>query len=396
MDKWISCITHLECALCGRQYDCDSVIRVCKDDAKPLLARYDLSSAAKTLQLQAMSDRESSMWRYREVLPVRDPANVVSLGEGWTPMLSPSELRRKLRAKNIFLKDESGNPTGSFKARGMSAAVSRAMELGVRNFAVPSAGNAAGALSAYAAAAGASANVFVPDFTPLANLAECTILGASVHLVDGYITDAGKLSVASAEQHNWFDISTLREPYRAEGKKTMGYEIVEQLNGVPDAIVYPTGGGTGIVGIWKAFAEMQEMGWIGRERPRMFSVQAAGCAPIARAFANGDEFAAPVSNPSTLATGLLVPAAIGDFIVLRAIRESAGGVLTVTDDEMLEGVKDIAMSTGVVAAPEGGATVAGMRQLLASGEVGRDARVVLLNTGSGFKYLDKMKALYQA
>ncbi len=378
----------MECALCSRTYSPDGLIGTCLDDGKPLLPRYDLESASRSLQRDNMYTRVSSMWRYSEVMPVIDSEYIVSLGEGWTPLLAPEPLRALLDMPRLFVKDEGCNPTGSFKARGMSAALSRAAELGAREFTVPSAGNAAGALAAYAAAGGMKAHVFMPQDTPKANVVECKAYGADCTLVDGFITDAGKLSAKMALQRGWFDVSTLREPYRVEGKKSMGYEIVEQLGRVPDVIVYPTGGGTGIVGIWKALAELEMLGWIGEERPRMISVQAEGCAPIMRAFAAGAEFAEPFPNPSTIASGLRVPAAVGDFMVLRAVRESRGEVITVNDEEMIEGVKLLSCNSGIFAALEGGAVVYALRKLVASGAVNKDEVIVLLITGSGLKCLD--------
>ena len=387
-----SYLTHLECGLCYEKYDADVLSKTCPKDKRPLLARYDLSAAAADLRKDRMEGRVSSMWRYREVLPVKDVSYIVSLGEGWTPLLRPDGLRRKLGMTHLYVKDESGNPTSSFKARGLSCAVSRAAELGVRKFTAPSAGNAGGALAAYGAAGSYSTDVFMPKFTPSSNILECRAYGANVHLVDGFITDAGKLSAKFAEEHGCFDVSTLREPYRVEGKKTMGYEIVEQLGKVPDVIVYPTGGGTGVVGIWKALSEMEELGWIGSERPRMVSVQAEGCAPIVDAFILGKEFAEPILNPSTVANGLLVPAAVGDFLVLRALKESKGVALSVSDGEMLEGLKILASSAGIFAAPEGGATLAGLQKMLTSRIVSKDETVVLINTGSGLKYLDAVSS----
>ena len=384
-----SYITHLECTFCGRDQDANQLIRTCPADGKVLFARYDLVAAKAAFSRECLKSRPPTMWRYAKVMPIRDPANVISLGEGFTPLLRADRLATETGAGELFIKDESLNPTGSFKARGLSAAVSKAAELGVNRFTMPSAGNAAGALAAYAAAADLEAYVFMPADAPEANRRECQAYGARLTLVDGFITDAGKLSAEAADKHALFDVSTLREPYRAEGKKTMGYEIAEQLGWtVPDVIIYPTGGGTGIVGIWKAFAEMERLGWISSRRPRMVCVQAEGCAPIVQAFKDGKRFADPFPNPSTMAAGLRVPAAIGDYLVLEAIRESGGCAITVTDDEMIDGVRHLSSSAGVFAAPEGGATLAALKKLLAAGEVSRDERVILLNTGSALKYLD--------
>lgn len=375
--------------LCGKTYSHREPMRLCLDDQKPLYARYNLGEAAKTLTKSSLSGRAPNMWRYEEVMPVEQVESVITLGEGLTPLFNAKRLGGSLGMKSLFIKDEGVNPTGSFKARGLSAAVSMAHQLGQMKLTMPSAGNAAGAMSAYAAKAGMEAHVFMPEDAPQANQIECVAYGAKLNLVKGFITDAGKLSAAAAEEHGLFDVSTLREPYRAEGKKTMGYEIVEQLGfEVPDVIIYPTGGGTGIVGIWKALDEMEQLGWIGSERPRMICVQAEGCAPIVTAYRNGDEFATPFPDPHTLAAGMRVPAAVGDFLVIRAVRESNGTALTVTDPEMVDSVRKMASLEGVFAAPEGGATLAALEQLLESGEVSRSERVVLLNTGSALKYLD--------
>ena len=354
-----------------------------------MLVRYDLEKAAETLTKSDIVAREPNMWRYREVMPVVDPANIVTLGEGFTPLQHARRLGKHLGMSSLLIKDEGVNPTGSFKARGLSAAVSRALELGQLKLTMPSAGNAAGAMSAYAAAAGMEAHVYMPRDAPMANQLECVAYGADLNLVDGFITDAGRLSGEAAEKHGYFDVSTLKEPYRVEGKKTMGYEIVEQLGfEVPDVVIYPTGGGTGIVGIWKALDEMEKLGWIGSERPRMICVQAEECAPLVNAYNKGEEFATPIENPTTLAAGMRVPAAVGDFLVIRAVRESGGTALTVTDEQMVASVVDMARFEGIFPAPEGGATLSALQLLLDSGEVSRSDRVVLLNTGSALKYLD--------
>ena len=384
-----SYISHLECSFCSKKYSHEIPIRLCESDGKPLLARYDLDAVSETMNPESLKDRVSTMWRYWEVMPVLEPENIFSLGEGFTPLLKANRLGVERGMPQLFIKDESVNPTGSFKARGLSAAVSKAFEIGIRKLTMPSAGNAGGAMAAYAALANMEAQVFMPKDAPLANILECKAYGANLSLVDGFITDAGKLSNAAAELHGFFDVSTLREPYRVEGKKTMGYEIVEQLQfTVPDVIVYPTGGGTGIIGIWKALEEMESLEWIGPERPRMICVQASGCCPIVNAYMSGTEFAQEIPNPKTLASGLRVPSAIGDFLILRAIRESAGTAVSVDDEEMKNGVRNLSVSQGIFAAPEGGATLAGLDKLLVSGEIEKDERVVLLNTGSGLKYLD--------
>jgi threonine synthase len=331
------------------------------------------------------------MWRYREVLPVENDANIVTLGEGWTPLLRARGLGSALGLTNLLIKDESLNPTQSFKARGMSAAVSMALELGVRKLAAPSAGNAGGALAAYAAAAGLDAYIFMPRDTPRANIVECEQTGAHVTLVDGLITDCGQLIAQRKGVEGWFDLSTLKEPYRLEGKKTLGYELAEQLGWrLPDVIVYPTGGGTGLVGMWKAFEEMESMGWIGSERPRMITVQAAGCAPIVRAFESGSAYADEFENASTVASGLRVPKAIGDFLILDALRASGGTAVAVTDDDLLDAVGEIGRLEGLFVAPEGAACVPAIRRLLQRGEIQRNEQVVLFNTGAGIKYIEAM------
>jgi threonine synthase len=324
---------------------------------------------------------------------------IVCLGEGFTPLIHARRLGEKLGLPNLYLKDESFNPTGSFKARGMALAVSMARELGIKKLAVPSAGNAAGAMAAYAAAAGMEAAIFMPEGTPIANRLECSLLGAKVELVPGSIKDCGRvmhdrLAPGVSSDGGWFDVSTLREPYRLEGKKTMAYEVVEQLSGsVPDAMIYPTGGGTGLIGMWKAFDEMEKLSWIGARRPRMFAVQATGCAPMVRAFANHAERAEEWLNPETLASGLRVPSAIGDFLILRALRESRGVALAVEDHAMLEAVRELAESEGIVTAPEGGATLAALKRLTADGLLSGYETIVLFLTATGYKYLEALQTL---
>lgn len=389
--KYESAITHLECTLTGERFDASHPHRTNPANGKPLFARYDLDKAKSTLTRESLPDRRKDMWRYQEVMPVIDDANIIALGEGGTPLLNADRLANEVGIDTLFIKDEGVNPTGSFKARGLGAAVSKAKELGQTRLTMPSAGNAAGAMSAYAAAGGMEAHVFMPKDAPIANKIECRAYGAKLTLVDGFITDAGQMSQQAAAELGLFDVSTLREPYRAEGKKTMGYEIVEQMGfEVPDVIVYPTGGGTGIVGIWKAMDEMEQLGWIGSERPRMVCVQAEGCAPLVAAYEKGEEFADPFPDPQTLAAGMRVPAAIGDFLVIRAVRESGGTAITVSDGEMVDGMVEMARTEGVFAAPEGGATLAALRKLINSGQVTSDERVVLLVTGNGHKYLDML------
>ena len=382
-------VKNLECSFCHREYEPRHLHNVCTECGKPLLVRYDLKRIAKFLTRQALYARRSDLWRYREMLPVRREDNIVTLGEGWTPLIHAKRLGAALGVSQLFVKDESLNPTHSFKARGMSVAVSMAKELGAKKLAVPSAGNAAGALAAYCAHAGLGAYIFMPSDTPRANIIESEAAGANVTLVDGLITDCGAEVARRKDAEGWFEVSTLKEPYRLEGKKTLGYEIAEQSAWtLPDVIVYPTGGGTGLIGMWKAFDELQQLGWISEKRPRMISVQAAGCAPIVRAFAAGERFAAEFENAATVASGLRVPKAIGDFLILDAIRESGGTAIAVTDDELMEGARELARTEGIFAAPESGACVPALRTLLARGDVKPDERVVLFNTGSGIKYLD--------
>lgn len=381
-------VAYLECGMCGAAYgDAEQPWRTSPCCDRPLLARYDLARLRGWFTPAALAGRGADMWRYAEVLPVRDAENRISLGEGFTPLLDAPRLADALGLERVWLKDEGQNPTGSFKARGLSAAVSRAKEVGMAAIALPSAGNAGSAAAAYAAAAGLEAHVAVPKDTPRPIIAEIRALGADLLLVDGLITDAGALIAESAEANGWFDVSTMKEPYRLEGKKTMAYELVEQLGRVPDVIIYPTGGGTGLVGMWKAFDELEELGWIGSERPRMISVQAAGCAPIVRAWERGAETAEPWPNAETRASGLRVPTAIGDVLVLDAVRSSGGAAVAVTDREMLDAVGLIGRTTGVFAAPEGGATAAAIVHLLRRELLRWDEEVVLFITGSGLKYI---------
>jgi threonine synthase len=389
----MSSLTHLECARCGKHFAAGQVHNLC-DCGSPLLARYDLRRASPKLELRQLQSRARDLWRYREVLPVTQEASIVSLGEGFTPLLHARRLGDKLGLPNLYLKDEAQNPTGSFKARGMAVAVSVAQELGIRRLAVPSAGNAGGALAAYAAKAGMEAAIFMPEDTPLVIRLECTLHGAKVTLVSGSIKDCGRVMRERLKGGDWFDVSTLREPYRLEGKKTMAYEVFEQLGGrLPDAMIYPTGGGTGLIGMWKAFGEMQELGWIAERRPRMFAVQAQGCAPMVRAFAGESEQAVEWVNPQTLASGLRVPAAIGDFLILRALRQSRGAALAVSDGEMLAAVREIAETEGILTSPEGGATLAGLKKLLADGFLAGHESVVLFLTATGYKYFEALETL---
>ena len=399
-------VTHLECALCGLRHEANTLQNLCITCGKPLLVRYDLEKAAATLTRESLQTRESSLWRYRAVLPVLTDANIVSLGEGWTPLFKVDRLAATLPIKlDLYIKDEGQNPTQSFKARGMTAAISMAKELGVSKLAVPSAGNAAGAMAAYAAKAGMEAFIFMPADTPRANIVECQQTGAHVTLVHGLITDCGKIVAERKDAEGWFDVSTLKEPYRVEGKKTMGYELFEQFSlGVPplgggpakagtqsllpDVIMYPTGGGTGLIGMWKAFDEMEQMGWIDSKRPRMVSVQSETCAPIVRAFEKGERFADEFENARTVASGLRVPKAIGDFLILDALRASGGTAISVTDAELVAAVQQIGALTGIFTAPEGAACLPALRKLIDQNLVNENETVVLFNTGSGVKYLE--------
>jgi threonine synthase len=382
-------VTHLYCSACGKEYRSNELHNLCTDCGKPLLVSYDLNKVSETLTKESLKTRVSTLWRYEEILPVENIENRITLGEGWTPLHHAKNLGKKYDLPNLFIKDESINPTQSFKARGITMAVSMAKELGVEKVAVPSAGNAAGALSAYAALAGMEAHIFVPMDTPRACIIECKSLGANVNLIDGLITDCGKIVGERKDAEGWFDVSTLKEPYRIEGKKTMGYELAEQMDwNLPDVIFYPTGGGTGLIGMWKAFDEMEEMGWIDSKRPRMVSVQSEGCSPIVDAFHQNLEHGAEIENPNTVASGLRVPKAIGDFIMLDILRKSGGTAVAVSDVELVKDSEEIGKNEGIFAAPEGGALLAALKKLLKTGEVQKDEQIVLFNTGSGIKYLE--------
>ncbi len=379
--------THLECTATGERFESEQLIGL-STAGKPLFARYDLATLKGRLTPSILERRRADLWRYEEVLPVRDRACQVTLGEGWTPLLDAPRVAERLGVARVWVKEEGQNPTGSFKARGLCLAVSRALELGAGELALPSAGNAGSAAAAYGAAAGLRVHVVVPKDTPAPILEEIAALGADLQLLDGLITDCGKVVRKGVEEKGWFDLSTLKEPYRVEGKKTMGYELFEQLGGqLPDAIVYPTGGGTGLIGMWKAFDEMETLGWIGAERPRMFTVQAAGCAPMVRAWEQGVEHAEAWQGAATYASGLRVPSAVGDFLILRTLRASGGGAVAVPDHLMLEWVNKLGADTGVFAAPEGGATAAAVPMLKEKGLIREDDEVVLFNTGSGLKYV---------
>ncbi len=382
-----SFLSHLECGLCGERLEADKLWNLCPKCGKPLLVRYDLAAASRAVDRADLACRERSMWRYRELLPVRDLKFKLCLGEGWTPFYQARRLGEEVGFPGLYIKDEGLNPTGSFKARGLSAAVSRAWELGVKSVSIPTAGNAGCAMSAYAALAGMDAHVFMPADVPEPFVNECRVLGAEVTLINGLITDAGKAAREGVEKYGRFDVSTLKEPYRIEGKKTMGYELAEQMGWtLPDVIIYPTGGGTGLVGMWKAFDEMEKLGWTGPRRPRMVTVQSEGCAPMVKAFHEGREFAEPWPDARTIADGIRVPAAIGDFLILRALRESRGTAVAVSDDAILEATYLIGKTQGIWAAPEGSATLAAFLRLREQGWIGADEKVVLFITGNGAKY----------
>ncbi len=396
-------IVELECSACGKKYDASVEQHLCTC-GRPLLARYDLRRAAATLTLENLKTRTRTLWRYAEVLP-NDPA--VSLGEGMTPLVHAARLGASIRCgegercgqgnlQRLYIKDEGLNPTGSFKARGMTAAVSRAKQLGAKVLAAPTAGNAGGALAAYAAAAGLPAVIVMPADTPAANVMECQAFGAKVVKLNGLISDCGKYVAEHKDREGWYDVSTLKEPYRIEGKKTMGYELWEQFAGkLPDVILYPTGGGVGLIGMCKAFDEMQEMGWIGGERPRMVAVQAEGCAPIVRAWEAGQSSAQFFQNAATVASGLRVPGPLGDVMILSMLRQTNGTALMVTDEEMLHAGRELASMEGIFAAPEGAATVIAARKLAASGWIKPEETVVLFNTGTGYKYAEAWQRALQ-
>ena len=383
----MSYITHLECSYCDNKFEANKLWNLCHFCGKPLLAKYDLDSVKKSTSKSELITSESTLWRYKELLPVEDSSYILSLGEGFTPLIKANRLGSAIGSDNLFIKDESLNPTTSFKARGLSVAMSRAFELGVKEISIPSAGNAAGAMSAYASLAGIKAYVFMPKDVPMPFISECRALGAEVTLIDGLITDCGKAAAKGVKKYNRFDMSTLKEPYRIEGKKTMGYELAEQLNWeLPDVIIYPTGGGTGLIGMWKAFEEMEHLGWIKSRKPRMVTVQAAGCAPIVKAFEEDDEFAEPWQNAETIADGLRVSSAVGDFLILRVLRESNGTAIAVSDDEMLSASNMIGKTQGLFASPETGATLAAFNKLKEQHWINDGDNVVLFNTGSGHKY----------
>jgi threonine synthase len=381
-----SFVTHLECAMTGEHHEADQVHNLSRA-GKPLLVRYDLAGIRKALSKETLANRAPDLWRYRELLPVRKTENIVSLGETMTPIVVMPRLSKKLGGGEILVKDEGRLPTGSFKARGLVMAVSMAKALGIKHMAMPTNGNAGAALAAYATRAGIKTTIFCPEDTPEVNVSEIALQGATVYRVNGLIDDCGKIVGEGKAKVGWFDTSTLKEPYRIEGKKTMGLELAEQLGWqVPDAIFYPTGGGTGLVGMWKAFAELEAIGFIGKKRPRMIAVQAAGCAPMVKAFEAGEEHAPRWENAHTIASGIRVPQAIGDFLILRAVRESGGFAIAVADAAITAALDEMAREEGFLLCPEGAATYAAYKQSLADGRVEATDQVMLFNCASGLKY----------
>jgi threonine synthase len=381
-----SLLTHLSCTRCGATYGVGPLLNVCTKAgcAGSLFAEYDLKPFSRS-----GDGRPAGMWRFHEVMPARSAAEIVTLGEGGTPLLKADRLGAAHGMPDLWIKEEAGNPTGSFKARGLGAAVTMAKALGAKKIALPTAGNAGGAAAAYAAKAGLECHVFMPKDTPKVFRIECEAYGAKVGLVDGLIDDCGRIVGERKDAEGWFDVSTLKEPYRVEGKKTMGYEIAEQLGWtLPDVVVYPTGGGTGLIGMWKAFDEMEKLGWIGSRRPRMVSVQAEGCAPIPRAVAEGKDVSERFENAHTYASGLRVPKAYADYLILKILHASKGEAVTVTDDEMRRGVVELASHEGLFAAPEGGAAWEAVKKLVAQGKVGAGERIVVFDTGTGYKYVE--------
>jgi len=383
-----SALTHLECSLCKKQFQAGKVHNLC-DCGGPLLVRYDMESTRRAWNRDRVADGPNSMWRYAPVLPPQHPESIVSLGEGMTPLVRTRRLGSRIGADHLWVKDEGLNPTGSFKARGLSCAVSMAVELGIRKLAIPSAGNAASAMAAYAAAAGLEAHIFMPRDVPRANYIECQAFGAKVTLVDGLISDCARIVNEGRITEGWFDVSTLKEPYRIEGKKTMGYELAEQMRWtLPDAILYPTGGGVGIIGMWKAFDEMEALGWIGEARPKMIAVQAEGCQPVVRAHEQGALRSQFWEHAETVASGLRVPKPLGDFLILEAVRASSGTAVAVSDADLVDAGIHLAREEGLFIAPEGAACVVALEKLIAGGFLKRHERIVIYNTGAGVKYLE--------
>ena len=393
MNSTGSMFSHIECTSCKKIFSKNKILKLCPEPecGKVLFPKYDLDQKKSKEYIDDLKNREPNMWRYKEFLPVNYEENIVSLGEGFTPILEAKNLKNELGIKKLLIKDESLNPTASFKARGLSAAVSKAKELGIKKFSIPTAGNAGGALSAYAAKAGLESYVFMPNDAPLANKIEVQYFGAKLELIDGYINDAGKKSIEISSELNLFDVSTLKEPYRVEGKKTMGYEIAEQLNwDLPDNIIYPTGGGTGIIGIWKAFKELSEIGMINSKLPKMICVQADGCSPVVDAYLNGKKNAELFNNPKTIAAGMRVPIAVGDYLIIDSVLESKGTALKINDKEMISGVNKMSSMEGIFCAPEGGSILSATIKLIDSNFIKPNESVLLLNTGSGYKYLEEL------
>ena len=387
---WRSYMTELECSGCGTKYPASKAQTYCTKCQSPLLPRYDLASARANVDRDAIRSRPAGMWRWHELLPVQREGNVVTLGEGDAPLLHAARLGTELGLSNLFVKDESKNPTGSFKARGLAAAISRAKELGIHKVIIPTAGNAGGAMAAYAARAGMQALIYMPKDSPRANIVESQMTGAEVVLVEGVISDAGRMAGEKARAEGWFDVSTFKEPYRVEGKKVMGYELAEEFDWtLPDVIIYPTGGGTGLVGMWKAFDELEELGWLrDTKRPRMVAVQADGCAPVIKAFESGAATCEFWNDSHTIASGLRVPKSFADALILRDLRASNGTAAAVSDEAILDAQKQLGRLEGIFAAPEGAATLAALELLVERKWIAPDERVVLFNTGSGLKYLD--------
>tara|TARA_S200000501_G_scaffold61900_1_gene52508 strand:+ start:450 stop:1682 length:1233 start_codon:yes stop_codon:yes gene_type:complete len=386
MKDYQTFVTHLECSYTGKIYQADKLHGL-SDAGKPLLVRYDLEKLSKSIKRESLLTRAPEFWRYRELLPVRKSENIVRLGEVMTPILPAKTLQQEWGCGEILIKDEGRLPTGSFKARGLALAVAMAKELGVSRMAMPTNGNAGAALAAYCSRAGIETFVFCPEDTPKVNIDEISFLGAKTFLANGLINDCGRVVGEGKDQMNWFDTSTLKEPYRIEGKKTMGLELVEQLDwNVPDVIIYPTGGGTGLIGMWKAFNELEQIGWIGPKRPRMVAVQAEGCAPIVKAFEDGDRHAEPWQDAETIAAGIRVPAAVGDFLILDAVRESDGFAVAVSDQEITSLHRECALKEGILLCPEGAATLAALKKELISGRIKKTEQVMLFNCATGLKY----------
>jgi threonine synthase len=393
----VSFVKHLECSRCAATFAPGELYTLCRRCQSPLLVRYHLRQIKRHIKKTSLGDRPRDMWRYMEVMPVDHEEDIVTLGEGFTPLLHLRRLGRELQLRKLYLKDESLNPTASFKARGLSAAVSMARKVGARKLAIPSTGNAADALAVYGALAGVEVNVFLPVDTLEVHLTQCRLAGARMELVPGTIRDAARILSEKKEELGLFDVSTFKEPYRVEGKKTMGYEILEQFNWqVPDVIVCPAGGGTGLIGMWKAFNEAEELGWIDRKRPRMVIVQASGCAPLVHAFEEGKEETEPVHSPQTFASGMRVPKALADFLILRAVRASRGEAVAVSDLEMYQAMREVCSTEGVFVCPEGAACYAALKKLSEKGWIQPEESIVLLNTGSGMKYVDAIRAFEQA